>query len=393
MVGASLACALVGEEVSVAVIEAVSPDDDAQPSYDDRGLSLSLSSQRILEALGVWKEVSRNANPIKQIHVSDRGHFGFVRMHTEMMKLDALGYVVIARELGRALMSRLDEADNIDMICPAEVANVVMKQEQVDIEVNTIETEKRFNCKLLVVADGTHSRTRAQLAIHARYKDYGQTAIVANVTAEQPHQDTAYERFTDSGPFALLPLPAGHCIAVYTVDTEQAEAFLNLNDNEFLARVEKRFGLRLGRFTRAGTRKSYPLLLVEPEEQVRDRLVLLGNSAHAIHPNGAQGFNLGLRDVAGLVDQLLPAIREGMDPGSGYLLDAYLTSRLADQKRVIEFSDRLTKTFYNNSPGKIIARDVGMLVTDLVPEFKKGIMRRMMGIWGRQPDFVRGGAL
>ena len=383
MVGASLACALADEDVSVAVIEAVSPQADNQPSYDDRGLSLSLSSRRILDALAVWPEIAANANPIKQIHVSDRGHFGFVRMQAEMMKLEALGYVVVARELGRALLGKLDKANNIDMICPAKVTGVETMQDEVGVSIVNDRREQQLNCKLLVVADGTHSQIRAQLAFNTRFKDYDQTAIVANVTPEYAHQDTAYERFTATGPFALLPLTEGRCAAVYTVDSDDAEHVLGLSDQEFLERIQQRFGRRLGRFTKAGVRRSYPLMLVQPEQQVRDRVVLLGNAAHAIHPNAAQGFNLGLRDVAGLLEQLLPAIRDSIDPGAAYILDAYVAERVDDQKRVIRFSDGLTKIFYNENRAKIIARDVGMLVTDLVPGLKKGHDAQNDGYLGR----------
>ena len=393
MIGASLACGLANKNIGVAVIEAVSPSVDDQPSYDERGLSLAPSSQRILNKLGVWSEIEPNANPIKQVHVSDRGHFGFVRMQAEMMKLDALGHIVVARELGRALLSRISAADNIDMLCPARVGTVEMGRDGVKVDITDEESERQLNGKLLVVADGTHSQIRSQLAIQSRIKDYGQTAIVANVTPERHHQNTAYERFTETGTFALLPLSEGRCVSFYTVKTEEAEALLSLDDAAFLERAEKRFGKRLGRFTKAGKRKSYPLLLVEPSEQIRERLVLLGNAAHAIHPNGAQGFNLGLRDVAGLLDKLLPAIEDGMDPGSAYILETYLESRSADQRRVMQFSDGLTWIFYDNNPGKIMARDIGMLVTDLVPGLKKSMIRKMMGVWGAQPDFVRGSAL
>lgn len=390
MVGASLACALAGEDVSVALIEAVSTEADEQPSYDDRGLSLSLSSKRILGALGVWPAVAANANPIEQIHVSDRGHYGFVRMRAKMMKLDALGYIVVAKQLGQALLKMVDDAENVDWLCPARVSNVQQAEQQVELSVIAQQKESLLRCKLLVVADGANSRTRAQLGFNTHVKDYQQTAIVANVSTEQHHCNTAFERFTESGPFALLPLSEGHCVAVYTVDTDSAKEILALDDEAFLKRLEQCFGLRLGRFTKAGKRKSYPLLLVEPEQQTGHRVVLLGNAAHAIHPNGAQGFNLGLRDVAGFRDQLIPALRQGVDPGTAYLLEAYVDERSADQKRVIQFSDRLTNIFYNANPGKIVARDIGMLVTDLLPGVKKSIMRKMMGIWGRQPEFVQG---
>ena len=389
MIGASLACALADKHASVAVIEAVSPSDDVQPSYDERSLALSLSSQRILSKLGIWPQLAASTSPIKHIHVSDRGHFGFVRMRAEMMRLEALGYVVLAQELGRALLSRIQTAENTDLFCPARTGAIELGRNAVKVEIIGEESAKQIRGKLLVVADGTHSRIPSQLAIQSHVKDYGQTAIVANIAPERPHEDTAYERFTDSGPFALLPLAENRCVAIYTVRTEEAQAFLRLDDAAFLDRAEKRFGKRLGRFTRVGARKSYVLLQAALQEQSRARLVLLGNAAHTIHPNGAQGFNLGLRDVAGLLDQLLPAIDKGMDAGTAHILAGYLQSRLADQKRIMRFADGLPRLFYNHNPGKIAARNIGMLITELVPGLKRNIMRKMMGLSGVQPTFVR----
>ncbi len=393
MTGAALACALSGEQARVAVIDAVSLGDEAQPSYDARGLSLSLSSQRILAALDLWPQLAAHANPLRQIHVSERGRFSCVRLRADALNLDALGYVVLASELGRALLSGLAKADNINLLCPARVSAVTPDADAVRMQVATAAGETQLRCKLLVVADGTHSAIRAQLGIKTRFKDYGQSAIVANITPARPHRDTAYERFTASGPFALLPLPEGRCVAVYTATTKEAKTLLALDEAGFLQRAGQRFGKRLGRFIRAGARKSYPLTFAVPQTQIRARLVLLGNAAHTFHPNGAQGFNLSLRDVAGLVDELLPTIRAGGDPGASAVLTAYTTKRAADQRRIIGLADGLSRLFYNHNPAATLARNLGMLGLELAPALKKTFMREMMGLRGAQPEFVRGRAL
>lgn len=390
MVGASLACSLTDQDVRIALVEAVSIKADNQPSYDDRGLALSLSSRHILEKLGVWSQLSDDTSPIKQIHVSDRGHFGFVRLHANDLNIDALGHVVIAREMGNGLMQKIEQAENIDFLCPAEVDDIRVGYDNVCVNLAGESGTKSLTARLLVVADGTYSRIRQLLGISTLIKDYQQTAIVSNITPERPHQNTAYERFTESGPIALLPLNGQRCVLVYTVPTSQAEEYLQMETDSFLEHLYKRFGRRLGRFSRVGTLNSYPLKLIQSREQVLNRVVLLGNSAHTIHPNGAQGFNLCLRDVAALSEHLVNAIRENYDIGDKKLLDGYFASREQDQKRVMQFSDKLTILFYNSRISRILMRDAGMLITDLVPTIKREFIRQAMGVSGRQPAMVRG---
>ncbi len=390
MVGASLACALSNTDLQIALVEAIPLTTDHQPSYDERGLSLSLSSQRILQALGVWQQVQANANPIKRVHVSDRGYFGKVRMDASSMGLDALGHVVIARELGTALVSQLKQIANVDIICPAEVSQVQQQPDRITLSLSVEKIKQELSCKLLVVADGTHSGIRDQLGIKTAITDYQQTAIVSNVTPQLSHRDTAYERFTESGPLALLPLQHNRCVVVFAVPTSEAEAYLQLDNEQYLQEIESRFGRRLGRLEKLGERSCYPLVQLQAQQQMEGRAVLLGNSAHTIHPNGAQGFNLCLRDVAGLAEQLIKAQRNGEDPGARPLLDAFLLSRQDDQKRVSRMSHDLTRWFYNSHFAKAAIRNSAMTLIDLCPHARAELMRRGMGIFGRQPALVRG---
>jgi len=391
MVGASLACALAGSALRIALIEAIPPKSDQQPSYDERGLSLSLATQRILEGLALWPSLSGGATPIEHIHVSDRGRFGFVRLHAAALGVPALGYVVPARELGRVLLAGVAAAGNVDFLCPARVAAVQPGPDRVRVELRGGEPAAGLDCRLLVVADGTRSGLREALGLDAEVKDYGQTAIVANVTPEHPHGNWAYERFTDTGPLALLPLAGGRCAMVYTVPSAAAPDYLALADDDFLARAQARFGRRLGRLRRLGARKSYPLLRLVARTPLRERLLLLGNAEHTVHPNAAQGFNLGLRDAAALAEHLSGAA--AVDPGARELLEAYHASRRRDQDRVLRFTDGLAQLFYNNRPERIVLRDAGMLITDLLPGLKRGLMRRAMGLGGRQPGLVLGDPL
>jgi 2-octaprenyl-6-methoxyphenol hydroxylase len=387
MVGASLACALANTDLRIALVEAVTQDADYQPSYDERGLALSLSSQRILQALGVWQQVESNANPIRHIHVSDRGHFGKVRMNAASIGLDALGHVVIARELGSVLMTQLKRAGKIDIFCPAVVSNV-QQSNKVSMSLSQDQSKQDICCKLLVVADGASSGLRDQLGIKTDRTDYQQTAIVSNVRPQLGHADTAYERFTDYGPLALLPLTQNRCVVVFTVPSAQAETYMQMNDDSYLQEIQKRFGRRLGRLSNLSARRSYPMMQVLAQEQLAERIVLLGNSAHTIHPNGAQGFNLCLRDVAGLAEHIIQD--ECNDPGDKRLLDTYLSSRLSDQKRVTHLSHEMTNWFYNKNIIRAATRNVAMTLVDLVPPAKAGLIKRGMGVWGRQPSLVRG---
>lgn len=389
LAGASLACCL-GKRLRVAIIEAVPARSENQPSYDDRGLALSLSSQRILAGMDVWSHLAGNAVPIRHIHVSDRGRFGFVRFHAAELNLPAMGYVVIARELGRVLLEKIAALDSVDFICPASVKELVIGSERIDLHLHGNDGRGSISCRLLVAADGMNSTIRDRAGIRVITKDYGQTAIVANVTVARGLDNTAFERFTSTGPLALLPLSDRRYVSVFTVDSGMTTDFMRMDDAAYLQVLEETFGRRLGKFLKIGNRKSYPLALLRAERQFRERIVLLGNSAHTIHPNGAQGFNLGLRDVAALAENLLGAAAQGQDPGSADLLEKYHASRQHDQQRVINFTDHIAGLFYNDDPVRAAVRNTGMLVLDLIPPLKRRFMREAMGLHGRQPSMVRG---
>ena len=390
MVGACLATALGTTDSRIAVVEAVSPGSEQQPSYDDRGLALSLSSQRVLQALGLWQQLAATANPVRHVHISDQHHFGFVRLHAETLNLSALGYVVLARELGRVLLERIKNSGTIDLVCPAQVMNVAIQENRVVVEIHNAGNSTSLNGKLLVAADGSQSRICEILGISSVVKDYGQTAIVSNVTPGMAHCDTAYERFTTHGPSALLPLSEQRCAVVSTVKTENAKAYMDMTENEFLRHLQTCFGYRLGVFRKPGTRKSYPIKLITTREQTGERLVVLGNAAHTIHPNAAQGFNLCLRDIAGLAEILVPAMRVGADPGQEQLLNQYLELRESDQLKIIRFTDGLVSMFYNDLPHRVMFRNLGMLFIDICPSLKRALTRHAMGLSGQQPALVRG---
>ncbi len=394
LVGASLACALAANGLRVALIEAVPLPSDSQPSYDDRGLALALSSQRVLQGLGVWDEVAAEATPMMRVHVSDRGHFGFTRLDAESAGLPALGYVVVARRLGQALAPRINSLNLLEFICPARVEAVDASEDAATVKIKLASGEERsLRAPLVVAADGGDSGLRDQLGIPAKRHDYHQTAVVANATPERHHEFTAYERFTDSGPLALLPLPEQRCAVVWVVRTPDAGELLELGDEAFCARLTERIGGRLGKILNVGRRRSYPLKLVDAGHCTAPRCVIMGNAAHTMHPNGAQGLNLGLREVAALAEVVLDAHRAGEDIGAAAVLNQYVDWRASDHRKVVRFSDGLTQIFYNDFGPLVVARNMAMLAVDLLPGLKRNLARRATGLSGHQPRLVRGLAL
>ncbi len=390
MVGASLACALAPTGIKIAIIESVELTNTEKSSYDDRGITLSPSSKRILEYIGVWQQVKQDVFPINNIHVSEQGRFGFAHLEAGEAGYPELGYVVVARSLGQALHQHLNNFENISLFCPAQLKYFQRIHDEMQVEIVHSGHNQSLTCGLLVGADGNHSLVRRLAGINLQEHDFEQTAIVANVTTQKPNHATAYERFTPHGPVALLPIGENKSVLVFTVKTNDAKHCLSMSDKQFINKVQKEFGRRLGRIEQIGKRQSYPLVFSEASEHYQEQLVLLGNSAHAIHPNAAQGFNLGLRDVAGLAESISTGIKKGIDISDVILLENYMKSREADQKRVMRFTNGLAKTFYNQWPLLNSARNLAMLMVDVIPDIKTTFVETSMGLYGNQPRIVRG---
>ncbi len=380
MTGASLACALGGAKLRVGVIEAVPIKNGAQPSFDTRTTALTWGTRRILEAIGVWPDIAAHAVPIKKTHVSERGRFGFMRMDCADYGLEALGYVVENRALGRALLDTLQRHGNIEFICPACVRDVVTSADAAGVTIQTEQGARRLSARLLVIADGRHSTARERLKIKTRGHAYGQSAIITSVMPQSPHQYTAYERFTPDGPLAVLPMGATRCAVVWVVRTGQAAALLALDESDFLARLQQQFGARLGRFSELGARRDYPLELMRAAEITRPRAVLIGNAAHTLHPVAAQGLNLGLRDVAVLARLLCESAQQNSDPGGSKLLEEYVHLRRRDHATVTAFTDGLVRVFSGDFMPLAWARNIGLLAADLLPPVKSYLARRSTGL-------------
>ncbi len=392
MIGTSLALALAPLGLRVAVVEAVARKDTAQPSFDDRSTALARSTQRMFEALGLWPDIVAAATPIRSIHVSDQGRFGFSHIDAAEQGVEALGYVVINRVLGNVLHAALQQHD-IDLLCPARIAGVDVSPDSVAAVVESADGRtSRVDSALLVAADGANSTVREMLGITADRKRYEQHAIIGNLLPEKPVDNVAYERFTPRGPLAILPVADGRAGFVWTVSAGDADRVMALDDAAFLAELQQEFGYRLGRFSRVGKRACYPLVLSKALRLTAPRAVLVGNSAHGLHPVSAQGFNLGMRDVAALVDCIADARASAgaFDPGDRALLDRYAEWRRADQKKLVRFTDGLVKLFGSERRPLRALRNIGMLGFDLVPGVRTLFARHTMGLAGRLPRLSRG---
>jgi 2-octaprenyl-6-methoxyphenol hydroxylase len=384
MVGLSLAAALAELPLDVVVIEPVAPEADLQPSFDARTTALSSGSRRVLEGIGVWPGIAGQATPIRRIHVSEQGAFGTASLTAAEQGVASLGYTIENRLLGRALRDRAGAMPRLHL-CPSGVRDLQTGKDSVQLRTDAGDS---FAARLVVAADGAQSAVRKSLGIEASVSDYGQHAIVAHVDTARFHDYTAYERFTPTGPIAVLPIAEGRSAVVWTLAPDDARRAIALDDGAFIAELQRAFGLRLGRFTRVGRRQSYPLALTRSERLTAPRAVILGNAAQALHPVAGQGFNLALRDVAMLAELLADPV--GGDPGDAALLERYAAWRAPDREAVIRFTDALVRGFALPLGPLKRLRGGGLLLFDLLRPVKHEFARRTMGLAGRQPRLVRG---
>jgi 2-octaprenyl-6-methoxyphenol hydroxylase len=298
-----------------------------------------------------------------------------------------LGYVAENRVLGEILYDRLSQDGRPVFHCPARLISIEQGPDSVNAVIEENGTQRVISARLLVAADGVVSQVRDLLHIGSSVQDYGQSAVIANVTPVLRHNNVAYERFTDAGPIAFLPMTQNRCSVVWTVPTAQADELMQLDDASFLQRLQQRFGYRLGQLKKAGKRHAYPLKLIEATQVVRGRVVVVGNAAHSIHPVAGQGFNLALRDIAMLTE----LISKAEDPGDSRLLQSYVEQRQDDARRVYRFTDSLVKIFSNDIAPMGHLRAAGLAAVGLIAPLRHQLARQSMGLSGRSSELARRG--
>ena len=384
LVGASLAIALDDAGIAATLVEAAAPRVGAQPSYDERNLALARATVNGLDAIGVWAHAAAQATPIRQIRVSRAGEFGSARIDAAKQGVDALGWTLPARELGAALLHRLDACTRLTRLAPAKLEALEARPAGWRARIRTADGERTIDAALLVGADGTESFVRSQLGIDVERLDYEQTLFVATVTPGHDHANRAFERFSDEGPVALLPLAEHRCGLVLTVPGEQADAVAALDDDDFIALAQRRFGWQLGRLARPGKRHPYAIHRVAARQLVGPRAVLVGNAAQTVHPIGAQGFNLGLRDALTLAELVAGAA----DPGDAELLQRYAARRAPDREGTMAMSHGLVRLACLEQPLLAPLRSAALLAYDRVAPLQRLLARRGMGFRGEPPRAV-----
>lgn len=386
LVGASLAIALARHgQRDVALVEAAPPT--AIPAvFDQRNLSFAAATVNALAALGVMQQLQAPTGAIQRIHISRQGDFGRVRLDAADYGRERFGEVVVARDFGAALERRLDQLPTLTRYRPATFVGLGQADGSVQaLHLRNEAGEHRLRARLLVAADGTRSAVRQALGIGTQQHDYAQTLFVARLRAEQAPDGTAYERLTADGPTALLPRGDRHYGVVHGVPAEQADAVAALDEAAWLARLQASLGWRVGRLLASGERSAYPITRVLADAVIGARAVVLGNAAQTIHPIGAQGFNLGLRDALTLAE----LIEAADDPGSDVLLQAYAARREEDRRRTLAFSDGLARLSANPAPLLRPLRSLGMAAIDASATLQAYLVGGAMGFRGDVPALCR----
>ena len=379
MVGGCLGLALSQTTLRVGVVEARSAVEKQTDDAGKRAIALSWGSRCILKQLNLWQEISNCAKPIRHIHVSDKGAFGKTRLSAKKQQVDALGYVVDAVQIETIVSTNL-LASSVDIICPATLVDYAVEGEKVAVTVNLEGKEQVLSCRLLVGADGGLSRVRQFGEFGLKEYSYEQEAITSLIQVESDQHDIAYERFTSEGPIAMLPHVDGLYSLVWTMPSTLAEQVTQLTEEAFLQRLQSRFGQWLGELSLVDAYQVFPLSLLRVSKTISDRVVLIGNAAHQLHPVAGQGFNLGLRDAVILADTLMSTDE---DVGAEEVLEAYENQRKTDQALVTGFTDSVIKLFSTNNAVLSLLRNSGLMMLDKVPVLKNQFARQTMGLGAR----------
>lgn len=386
IVGLTLACALKDSGLSVVLLEA-KPYSVA--AAKGQAYAVSLLSSRIFKGIGVWEKILPQIATFRHIRLSDADHPGVVQFQPADLGTEALGYVAEHQALLTPLQELLQECSNVSYLCPVEVVKTQYDPASVEIALKVGGEFRTIRTRLIVAADGARSRIRTWAGINTRGWQYWQSCIVAFVKPEKPNNDTAYERFWPSGPFAILPLPGNRCRIVWTAPHEEAKALVALNDEQFLAELSRRYGDQMGRLELDGDRFFFPVQLMQSDHYVLHRLALIGDAAHCCHPVGGQGLNMGIRDAAALAQVLQEAHNQSEDIGNLPILQRYERWRKQENLTILGFTDLLDRMFSNTWLPVVLIRRLGLLMLSRVRPVKTYALKLMTGLRGRTPKVAQ----
>ncbi len=388
LIGASMAVSLAKIGLDVAVVEASPARANTQTSYDGRTSAVAQGSVRVLSALGIWQRLG-DLSPINDIRVCDNGGRFYVHYDHREAGDEPFGYIVENRLVRMAQEEAMAAQSSIEMIQPDSVKSIEHEPSHVVI---TLESGRVLNARLMLVADGKFSGTRALLGIAVREMTYGQTAMVFTIEHSLAHHGVAVERFMPAGPFALLPMTHQRTNVVWAEPDDMAAHMMTLSDDERLQELRARVGGHLGEISIAGGTHSYPLKLLHAHDYIRPRIALIGDAAHAIHPIAGQGANLGYRDVAVMSEVIADAARVGLDWGAENVLAHYQQWRKLDTLMMTSATDGLNRLFSNSIRPIKIARDLGLGVVNRMAPAKRLLMQNAMGLTGDLPRMMKGQA-
>lgn len=386
IIGLTLAAALKDSGLSVLLIEARVASVAVSKG---QAYAVHMLSALIYQGIGVWQEISPQIAKYCQVRLSDADYPDVVEFAKDDIGKPELGYVAEHQALLQPLQEFVQNCANVTYLCPAEVIQTQYQQDIVNIDIKIGDNIQTVRSKLLVAADGSRSRIRQAAGIKTFGWKYWQSCIVAFVKPEKPHNNTAYERFWPSGPFAILPLPGNRCRIVWTAPHEEAKALCALNDEQFLAELSRRYGDHMGKLELLGDRFIFPVQLMQSDRYVLPRLALIGDAAHNCHPVGGQGLNLGIRDAAALAQVIQTAHAAGEDIGNLKILKRYENWRKRENLTILGFTDLLDRMFSNNFLPLVLIRRLGLWIMRRVPMLKVFTLKLMIGLKGRTPELAR----
>jgi 2-octaprenyl-6-methoxyphenol hydroxylase len=391
LAGLSLALSLAPTGMQIAIIEPQPLKNLLSQAFDGRVSAIAHASSQMFNALGIWEGLEKHAGKISDIRISDGNSPLFIHYSASLVDRDSMGHIIENRYLRKALINGIKKHKNVMLFAPAKCIKTQTTPEKTIV---SLDDGSFIHTQLVVGADGKNSALRKKAQIPTFAHDYNQAGIVCTIKHEKHHDFTAQERFLPAGPFAILPMKDGHLSSlVWTEKAALAPLYMEMNEKDFVAQVEKRFGTYLGGLELVGNRWSYPLSLVLATRYTAPRLALIGDAAHGIHPIAGQGFNLGLRDVAVLAEEIVHRHRLGLDIGSPAVLKAYERLRKADSFMMATITDGLNRLFSNNIAPIQAARDVGLAAVNSMPSLKRMFMRHAMGVAGKRPKLLKGKAL